>query len=460
MDKTVNWRKILNVLILGFLCFALVTGCSYVPNQDTEKKPSKSDSSSSKEDNNSTEQETEDDLQGEGWFDQTGSTDDSEEFVDNTDNTDSSTSTDGSAVDTGYTTLDNGLIVPQKAFVVDIPDYNPGIPGYDIQYTVLSYFNDLQISNNDVIFSCDVDGITFENNKITIPEEVNNSNTGATFKFVYKNDPRYFYEAKVQFKHWEPTLLEEFDEFNNDLLKVSDNSLRNGQPTTISQKDNVYVKDGKLVLEAKSDDITIGDNHYTQSHASAHTSNLFEQKFGCFTASIKMPDEHASLSAFWILPSDGYGSNLFTKYMGSNTYYCQEVDIIEAYFSHEQNGAASNYTEHFWDSNNNLVTGSVGNSYKKTLENYVPGSFHEYTWVWTENASYNYVDGVLIGAHYDIRPDDQAAYILFNVYSAPTRKYSGETINGMVATHTGWFGLAPEENYYAAMEVDWLHVYK
>ena len=82
-------------------------------------------------------------------------------------------------------------------------------------------------------------------------------------------------------------------------------------------KENVQVKDGKLVIIPKLE--TIGGKKYTSSRL--WTSNTFTKKYGRFEARIKLPAGTGFWPAFWMMPkNDVYGG-----WAASG-----EIDIMEA----------------------------------------------------------------------------------------------------------------------------------
>lgn len=433
MNKVSRWRKVFYTLIIGILCVALMTGCSFSPDDSDGKKPSKKPTSSeSKSDNDIS---SEDDLQPDG----------------STNN--DINSTNGTVEEGVYTEMENGLVKSQTEFNVKIPDYNPGIPGYDTKYSFVGYFDGKILNVEDVSCSADIDGIIIDGNNITIPESINNSHEGMTLRFTYNKDKRYYYETKVKFKHWEPTLMDEFDEYNTDIWDVYEKDcVRGDNHQAINAGDGVHVKHGKMIVEAKKLDepYIFNGKEYYYTNGTVSTQNRFTQRFGCFTALIKMPEEGATLSGFWLMPPKGYGSSMFSRSYKDDMIHCAEIDIVETRFA--QTGFAASYTEHMHYSDATYV-GGAGANFTKTFENYEPGSFHEYTLVWTEYATYSYVDGELLGKNEEIVPGDQPGHIIFTLYTAPP-------LSANEPDYSGWYGYADEDDYYVSMEIDWLHVYK
>lgn len=88
-----------------------------------------------------------------------------------------------------------------------------------------------------------------------------------------------------------------------------------------SRKENVYIHDGKLVIEARREDYTGADGvkkNYTS--ARLKTAGKFSQAYGRFEARIKIPSGQGMWPAFWMLGDDidkaGWPA-------------CGEIDIME-----------------------------------------------------------------------------------------------------------------------------------
>ena len=82
---------------------------------------------------------------------------------------------------------------------------------------------------------------------------------------------------------------------------------------------NIYVKDGKLVIQAKKTKNDDGTYSYTSGRV--NTQNKVDTKYGRFEARIKMPKGKGFLPAFWMMPTD---ENLYGQWPK-----CGEIDITE-----------------------------------------------------------------------------------------------------------------------------------
>ena len=87
------------------------------------------------------------------------------------------------------------------------------------------------------------------------------------------------------------------------------------------QKENVSVEDGKLVIEAKKEQVSDTRGTYDFTSGKITTKGKFSQKYGKFEAKIKLPQGQGYWPAFWMMPqNDVYGG-----WAASG-----EIDIMEA----------------------------------------------------------------------------------------------------------------------------------
>lgn len=126
---------------------------------------------------------------------------------------------------------------------------------------------------------------------------------------------------------WELIWSDEFDGNSLDMNKWSYElgSAYNGWGNNEAQyykEENVYVDDGKLVIEAKRE--SEGDCDYTSGRIRTITEDgevLFSTKYGKIEARISMPMEDGMWPAFWMMPVD----NKYGMWPLSG-----EIDIVEA----------------------------------------------------------------------------------------------------------------------------------
>ena len=86
----------------------------------------------------------------------------------------------------------------------------------------------------------------------------------------------------------------------------------------VESKENVYVKNGNLVIQAKKK-IKNGKPYYTSGRVNTQHKKTF--KYGRIEARIKFPEGQGFLPAFWMMPED---ENLYGQWPK-----CGEIDIAE-----------------------------------------------------------------------------------------------------------------------------------
>ena len=115
----------------------------------------------------------------------------------------------------GTQTQTDSLIVTQKEFVVTAPQYHPGIPGYDLKFTLDVRFNELPVNGDDYTIVSDLAGVEVNQNVVRVPANVKEANDRMTLTVTYKKDTSYQCKLVLAFKHWTPTLMEEFEELES-----------------------------------------------------------------------------------------------------------------------------------------------------------------------------------------------------------------------------------------------------
>ncbi len=116
------------------------------------------------------------------------------------------------------------------------------------------------------------------------------------------------------------------DEFNGDKLNRADWNYELHQPgwvnnelqEYIDSEENIFVKDGSLVIKAiKKDD----ENGTTYTSGRVNTQGKHDFKYGRFEARVKVPSGQGFLPAFWMMPTD---ENVYGQWPK-----CGEIDIME-----------------------------------------------------------------------------------------------------------------------------------
>lgn len=192
------------------------------------------------------------------------------------------------------------------------------------------------------------------------------------------------------------------DEFNGDSLNFEDWQYEPHEPGWVNNElqeyttstDNVYVKNGKLVIQAikKSKD---GNTTYTSGKVT--TQNKRDFKYGRIEASIKVPEGQGLWPAFWMMPTEQEFYGEWPK--------CGEIDIMEV-LGHETNKLYG--TIHY------------GNPHKESQGTYTltnkkfSDDYHLYAVEWEPGSIKFYIDNILYHEAKDwytcIEGDDEVTF--------------------------------------------------
>ncbi|MBQ2117355.1 MAG: carbohydrate binding domain-containing protein, partial [Lachnospiraceae bacterium] len=172
----------------------------------------------------------------------------------------------------------------------------------------------------------------------------------------------------------------------------------------VDSKDNIYVKDGMLVIQAlKTDD------GYTSGRV--NTQNKHDYKYGRFEARAKVPSGQGFLPAFWMMPTD---ENLYGQWPK-----CGEIDIMEVLGSQTNKSYSTlHFGEPHTERQGSLVL-EDGN---------FADEFHVFACEWEPGKIKFFVDDKLVAEQNDWftkkqgfgevaypAPYDQPFYMIFNV---------------------------------------------
>ncbi|WP_299628257.1 glycoside hydrolase family 16 protein [uncultured Tenacibaculum sp.] len=161
-------------------------------------------------------------------------------------------------------------------------------------------------------------------------------------------------------------------------------------------KENVSVKDGKLVIKA-----TKQDSSYFSGKI--HTKSKFEFTYGTIEVKAKLPQGHGLWPAIWMLGHD----------IDKNTWpACGEIDIME-YVGKEPHTIYTSL-------HNSSSYGNTINSKKTTKKNIEEG-FHVYKTEWSKDAIVFYIDGEKVYTYSPNEKDeknwpyDKPFYLILNL---------------------------------------------
>lgn len=207
----------------------------------------------------------------------------------------------------------------------------------------------------------------------------------------------------------------------------------------VKSDENVFIKDGKLVIKPVVGTDENGNTTYTSGRV--NTQGKHDFKYGIIQASIKMPKGKGFLPAFWMMPTD---ENLYGQWPR-----CGEIDIAEVLGDATKTAYG---TIHYGNPHNenqskfNLKSGDFSSE------------FHNYAVEWKPGEMIWYVDGEIIGRAKDWytateglgevtfpAPFDQPFYIILNL-----------------AVGGNWPGNPDDTTDFdkASMEVDYVKVYQ
>ncbi|GEK88428.1 Carbohydrate binding domain-containing protein [Alkalibacterium putridalgicola] len=249
-------------------------------------------------------------------------------------------------------------------------------------------------------------------------------------------------------KDWQLTWQDEFDGETLDLSKWridegngywSGDEWINGWGNNEKQyyhEDNVTVTDGKLILEAREEQISDEQGDYDYTSGKILSDGLFSQTFGRFEARMKLPDGQGYWPAFWMMPQD----DTYGTWAASG-----ELDIMEnAGANTDKVGGAIHFGD-LWP-NNTYLAGDYHFEEGSTTE------FNTYSVEWEPEEIRWYVNDELFYKTSDWytesyekpAPFDQDFYMILNLAVG------------------GWYGGEPDAStaFPGQVEVDYVRVYE
>ena len=176
------------------------------------------------------------------------------------------------------------------------------------------------------------------------------------------------------------------DNFDGTQLNMEDWNYEYHEPGWVNNElqkyvdapENIYVKDGKLVIQALKGE----DGSYTSGRI--NTQNKHDYKYGKFEVRAKVPSGKGFLPAFWMMPTN---ENLYGQWPK-----CGEIDIMEVLGS---------------ETNKTYGTLHFGEPHTQSQGSYVlpegdfSSEYHVYACEWEPNEIRFYVDGQLFYSEND-----------------------------------------------------------
>lgn len=259
------------------------------------------------------------------------------------------------------------------------------------------------------------------NNKQDKINQPTDSNQDHQWKLIWSDE---FDQGKIDAKNWN-LQVEDAGRFNDEWQRYTDS------------KDNAYIENGSLVIEAKHTTNKHGMNQYTS--ARLNTANKQVWTYGKISARIKLPEGKGIWPAFWML-----GANIDEN--GGDTPWpqCGEIDILELYGTKDD--AAVEVNAHFADSaKQHAFMGAK--TYQLNRGNFSE-DFHVFDFVWTREKLAWFVDGNEVTS----MPIDQPHLSEFH---KPFFLLLNIAVGGTFAGRPDHTTVFPQKMY-----VDWVRVYQ
>ncbi len=308
--------------------------------------------------------------------------------------------------------------VYNDALKVELVTDHPGVAGYDAAYQLKV----IDASTGEAINSgCNVSvnnsAVSVSGLNLTIPSAVRTSGNEVTATVTYgKKSGRYTFN----FQKFSSTAT-----FRDDFNTFNANNW-NGQLS-----DYVGIENGNLKLTCDAN----GNSGQVES------TGKFYQAYGSFSARIKMPASGVlSNAAFWLRSNSSAGYGAYVPDEMNPAQQGGEIDIVEYYATW---GDRWSSTVHFngWNALHRQSgdDGLPGSS--------LPGTYHVYSAVWTPDAIYSYLDGVLCRVYDGAALTDESQpmdIVIGNI---------GKTANDE------WGGIYNPSKFPGYMYIDWVEVY-
>ncbi len=192
-------------------------------------------------------------------------------------------------------------------------------------------------------------------------------------------------EVKTQTPDIEGYNLLWADEFDGDAMDESKWNYEPHEPGWVNNElqeyttstDNVFVRDGKLVLKAIKSEKN-GKDYYTSGKVTGQNKTDF--LYGKVVVSAKVPEGQGLWPAIWMMPKDESYYGQWPK--------CGEIDIMES-LGHQTNISYS--TIHYGEPH-----GEQQGSIEKSGADSFSAKFHEYSVEWEPGEMRFYTDGELV----------------------------------------------------------------
>ncbi|MDA5561250.1 carbohydrate binding domain-containing protein [Exiguobacterium sp. MMG028] len=270
-----------------------------------------------------------------------------------------------------------------------------------------------------------------------VPAEKSSKADDAKWKLVWSDE---FSQAEIDHSKWN-------FETGNWIVDKDGNPVAAGWGNNEKQfytdkNENAFVKDGKLVIRAKKEQVSDQFGTYDYTSAKLTTKGTFSKTYGRYEMRAKLPTGKGLWPAFWMLPEeDRYGG-----WAASG-----EIDIMESWGSQPDKVAGTIHYGETWP--NNKYTGkdyhfAEGDGIDK---------WHTYAVEWEPGEIRWYVDGQLYQTQNDWYAKEANKASKYS-YPAPFDQDFYLIMNLAVG---GWFDGDVDETtpFPAEMEVDYVRVF-
>ncbi len=208
----------------------------------------------------------------------------------------------------------------------------------------------------------------------------------------------------------------------------------------VDSEENIFLRDGKLVLRAIE---TVGEDG-SRSYTSGRINTRYKHDFtyGIFEARLRVPAGKGFLPAFWLLATEEDGVH-------GSWPVCGEIDIMEV----KCDDTKVNYGTIHYGLPHEQNQGSIA-----LEQGSFDGEFHDFALLWEPDVLRWYVDGKLYHEArdwYSVEADGKA-----NLYPAPFDHNMNLILN--LAVGGSWVGYPDETTDFenAVFEVDAVRVYQ
>ena len=279
----------------------------------------------------------------------------------------------------------------KHTLALNLSEWHPGVYGYDATYTLIPLLDDEMVNASQITYQCSTAGVKFSGNTVIIPSSVRQLGKPVVVTASEKTSGLKA-NLSIKCKKWENTFNDDFNGTAIDSSKWQTFEEGSGGTISMQYRDNAVVSDGKLNLIVKKENMTFNGKTFQYTQGGICTNGRFNQTYGLFTASMKIPKQPSLNSAFWLLPGGTYGRTYMAYDSKEPTKGLSEIDIVETSYYWNNTYCIG---EHFYDTANSYTHSSKGKSYvginKDLSDNYV-----EYSCAWLESGLYYYADGILL----------------------------------------------------------------